>query len=152
MRQKYVGICVRLTDLKVCVRVILEDHSFAIKKERLLSTELLHMLWKVLFINIYQKYHYIIITFLIAGSIFDQECGNNPSFFADVYLHLIFIHCILDEHEVEECRERQLKHDKDMDLEESLGSRLYSSWLFVILIFLLKINLSFYNFHWQNFQ
>ena len=83
----------------------------------------------------------------IVGSIFDQECGNNPSFFADVYLHLTFIHCILDEHEVEECRERQLKHDKDMGFEESLGSRLCSTWLCVILLFLHKITLFFYNFH-----
>ena len=83
----------------------------------------------------------------IVGSIFDQECGNNPSFFADVYLHLTFIHCILDEYEEEECRERQLKYDKYMGLEESLGSKLYSSWLCVILLFLHKITLFFYNFH-----
>ena len=76
----------------------------------------------------------------IASSIMqrdDQKCGNTPSFFTNVYLHLTFIQCVLNDYEGEECPELQFKYDKGMGIEESLGSRVcFCSWLCMILLFL----------------
>ena len=74
---------------------------------------------------------------IVVDSIFDKKCGNNPSFFTNVYLHLTFIQCILNDYEGEECPELQFKHDKGMGIEESVGSRVcFCSWLCMILLLL----------------
>ena len=59
-----------------------------------------------------------------------EKCGKRPSFFADVYLHIVFIQCILDGYEEAHCQRQQDYKDRELQNEESIGSRLYfSSWM-----------------------
>ena len=54
-----------------------------------------------------------------------EKCGKRPSFFADVYLHIVFIQCILDGYEEDHCQRQQDLKDKEPQNEVSLSSRLY---------------------------
>ena len=87
----------------------------------------------------------IIFLFFSSGFLDLEKCGKRPSFFADVYLHIVFIQCILDGYyEEADCqrqqdyndRKLQCNHDdfkddnKDFGIVVSIGSRLYfSSWM-----------------------
>ena len=57
---------------------------------------------------------------------FPETCGKRPSFFSDVYLHIVFIQCILDGYEEGYCQRQQDYKEKG----ENLSSRLYFSiWI-----------------------
>ena len=42
-----------------------------------------------------------------------MKCGDNPSFFANTYLHIEFIQCILDNEMEGLCQRRQEIYDKE---------------------------------------
>ena len=129
MRNLFVGICVHLTNQKVYVPVILEVLSLVMKMVKLLFMELLLKCYHQVFSEIRNATHAFIQFKIFSLELFDfEKCGKIPSFFVDVYLHIVFIQCILDGLFESHCQRQQYYRDREND--RSIGSRLYfSSWM-----------------------
>ena len=93
--------------------------------------ELLLKCYHQVFSEIKNATHAFIQFKIFSLELFDfEKCGKRPSFFADVYLHIVFIQCILDGYFEEYCQREQDDKDRELQNDRSIASRWYfSSWM-----------------------